>query len=156
MAAAEGVLTVTDVGIFCPYDRNGSIAAPDTVMGSVDLIDDHPVDVHSTTVPAHLQLAFGARFRLVEGVPDQLATMIFTHPPMGPTGATRQSWESTLFAGNNGLSTYRFDLPDELVLGLWTLQIEVDGQRVFYQEYNIVPPEQAAMAIDVCFGGLTS
>jgi Domain of unknown function (DUF3859) len=155
-ALAESPLTVTEVGIFCPYDRKGSIAAPDTVMGTVDLIDDHPVDVHATTVPAQLQLAFGARYRLNDGLPDQPATMIFTHPPMGPTKATRQSWESTLIADTDGLATYRFDLPDELVLGLWTMQIEVDGQRVFYQEFTVVPPGAAPMAIDVCFGGLTS
>jgi hypothetical protein len=156
LALAEGPLTVTEVGIFCPYDRQGSIAAPDTVMGTVDLIEDHLVDVHATKVPAHLGLAFGARYRLVDGLPDQPATMIFTHPPMGPTGATRQSWESTLFADSNSLATYRFDLPDELVLGLWTMQIEVEGQRVFYQEFTVVPPGDAPMAIDVCFGGLTS
>jgi hypothetical protein len=155
-AFADGPLTVTEVGIFCPYERKGSILAPDTVMGTVDLIEDHPVDVKATTVPAHLGLAFGARYRLVDGMPDQPATMIFTHPPMGATQATRQSWASTLFTDNNGLATYRFDLPDELVLGLWTMQIEVAGQRVFYQEFTVVPPGDAPMAIDVCFGGLTS
>jgi Domain of unknown function (DUF3859) len=155
-ALADGPLTVTEVGIFCPYDRNGTIDAPDTVMGTVDMIDDHPVDVHATTVPAYPGLAFGARYRLIDGLPDQPATMIFTHPPMGAAGATRQSWESMLFADNNGLATYRFDVPDELLPGLWTMQIEVEGQRVFYQEFTIVPAELAPMAIDVCFGGLTS
>jgi Domain of unknown function (DUF3859) len=156
IAMADSPLIVTEIGIFCPYDRIGSIAAPDTVMGTVDMIDDHPVDVHATTVPAYPGLAFGARYRLRDGLPDQPATMIFTHPPMGASGATRQSWQSMLFAGNNGLATYRFDVPDELLPGLWTMQIEVEGQRVFYQEFTIVRPELAQKAIDVCFGGLTS
>ena len=155
-AMADGPLTVTEVGIFCPYDRKGSLAAPDTVMGTVDLIDDVPVDVHATTVPAHLALAFGARYRLMDGEPDQTATIIVTHPPMGPDHVTRQSWHMMLFAGDNGLSTYRFDRPDELVIGLWTLQIMIEGQTVLSQDFNIVAPRNAPMALDVCFGGLTS
>jgi Domain of unknown function (DUF3859) len=155
-ALAEGPLKVTEVGIFCPYERNGSVVAPDTVMGTVDLIDDQPVDVHSTRVPAYLTLAFGARYRLVDGQPDQPATIVITHPPMGPDGITRQSWDMTLRAGDDGLSTYRFDRPDELVLGEWTLQVQVEGRSLMSQSFSVVPPAQAPTAIDMCFGGLTS
>jgi hypothetical protein len=155
-AFSTAPLTVTEVGIFCPYARNGSITAPDTVMGSVDLIDDVPVDLPATTVPTKLELAFGARYRLIEGTPDQPGIIIFTHPPMGSSGITRQSWDATLSADSDGISTYRFDRPDEMVTGLWTMQIEIDGQRVLYQEFNIVPPAEAPTAIDLCFGGLTS
>jgi Domain of unknown function (DUF3859) len=155
-ALAEDPLMITEVGIFCPYARKGSMVAPDTLMGTVDLIDDHPVDVHDTTVPAQLTLAFGIRYRVTDGVPDQTATISVTHPHMGTTRVTRQSWDMTLIAGDNGLSTYRFDLPEELVLGHWTMQVDVQGQTVFAQDFTVVPPAQAPMAIDVCFGGLTS
>jgi Domain of unknown function (DUF3859) len=155
-AFAADPLIVTEVGIFCPYDRNGSIVAPDTVIGTVDIIDDHPVDVLSTKVPTYLTLAFGARYRLADGQPDQAATIIFTHPPMGSNGTTRQSWEMMMTAGGSGLSTYQFDRPEELILGLWTLQIEVAGQIVLQQKFTVLPPYHAPTAIDVCFGGLTS
>jgi Domain of unknown function (DUF3859) len=153
---ADSPIIVQEFGILCPRDANGSVAAPDTVIGKVDLIDDRPVDVHSTRVPAHLTLGFGVRYQLADGLPDQPATVVVTHPPMGLGGSIRQSWETTLVAGDTGISTYHFDRPDELVLGLWTIQIEIAGQSVMRQTFIVVPAYIAPTAIDVCFGGLTS
>jgi hypothetical protein len=149
---AKPPLEITELGIFCPVMTDGTEAAPDTATGTIDLLSrDEHVDLPETRVPAKRDLSFGIRYRLTPGTPDQIGTVIVTHPPMGRTGRTRQSWQTNLSASVEGITTYSFDYPEELLIGRWTMQIDVDGQILFVQDFDIVPPAQAPAALTLCF-----
>ena len=77
-------------------------------------------------------------------------TIIVTHPPMGPEGSTRDTWEGNFFAGSPTASFFRFEYREEQVPGDWTIQA-VAGDRVLYTaRFEVVDPVEMPDFADPC------
>ena len=115
--------------------------APGTRLGYVNLVDGEiMVGLATGRVPAIPGLAFGVLATVADAGAAAGVTIIVTHPPMGTEGSTRDIWTSDFFAGSPTASFFRFEYPDELVPGDWTLQA-VAGDRVLYTaRFQVVVP----------------
>lgn len=121
-AAADGV-TLLESGLFCASPRTEeSRPAPDTVEGVVHEMQSGPFDVAGQVVPLVPGLAFGIRFRS-DLTKDRVVRMVTLHPPLGPEGQTRSSWETVLQAGAVRARAFSFDHAYELVPGTWTMEV---------------------------------
>ena len=126
-------------GVFCAPPEGGRAPAPDTVSGWVH-VPDQPIEFlfpGLTTAPAQLGLGFGVTFTAPDAG-DAAVTYVIDHPPMPPTGQTRQSWTSALRAGSGSIF-YQFDILDELLPGTWAFTALVGGTELFHVPFAIQP-----------------
>ena len=129
---------LVEVGISCPDFREGVIIeAPGTTSGFVRRIQGISFDLPGRSLPAVPGLGFGFRTE-VEGDTPVKARMITRHPPMGPDGITEQAYSITLPAGGQTYGRiYRFDYGYELLVGTWTLAVEVEGKTVVSVDFAV-------------------
>lgn len=152
-SAQEAGLRLLDHGVICQVVSEGTIAAPQTEQGRLNLIaQDRDIDVTTTLVPAELGISFGIRFISEGGGAPQPVSVVLTHPPMGPRGVTRQSWVTVLHPDDPGLALFTFEFPYEMVTGRWTLALEGEGVRLAEQGFDVVPAEAAATVLAACPG----
>ncbi|WP_458791840.1 DUF3859 domain-containing protein [Yoonia sp. MH D7] len=140
-----------EVGVICAPPTTGESTAPDTVAGTTHLIDiDPPFVSRGPLVPAVVGVGFGVKARAVDPLGMQGVTMTITHPPMGDSGATHQSFGSLIRGDVPSMSFYQFDFDYELVTGIWQMQA-MQGNTVLYRaSFEVVPPEQVPELAGVC------
>jgi hypothetical protein len=146
-------LVLEDWGLFCEVSGNGSEPAPETSLGSIRIIDQVQRPVRRTTViPGNLGLGFGAVVRLADGtalpVPYRIELL---HPPMAPTGATRQAWDGVLTPGETSVNTWEFAFPEEIVPGDWTYRLTSQGEVLLDMRFVVTPPDPQAQS-EFCGG----
>lgn len=139
-------------GLFCAPPDAGRREAPGTLSGWVH-VPDAPVQMvaEGDVAPAVLGMGFGVRF-LRQGL-DAPVHFVVTHPPMGATGATQQTWDSQSLAGLEDAVFFQFDVTEELVTGAWSFQALVGGTEVFYAPFQVVDPAQAPELVALCQPG---
>ena len=142
--ASQAGLSLVEAGVVCPEIREATeqMAAPDTVSGFVDLIDEEVTfDVETRGVPLIRHLSFG--MRVASDAPEVTdITVVIEHPPFGADATTRESWETTVPANGQALHLFSFDYEYEMVAGAWTFAVELDGERVVEVPFTIgVDPE---------------
>lgn len=137
-------------GIYCAPGTVGSVPAPGTVSGTRDILSVEPDFVATTrNVPAVIGLGFGVKSRAkIYDIPDVIYTI--THPPMGPEGATQQTFTDWIGTTENDLMMYGFDYDYEMVYGLWTFTAMAEGEMLFRASFNVVPPEMVPELASVC------
>jgi len=143
-------------GLFCAPPEAGRRAAPGTLSGWVH-VPDEPVRMvaEGTVAPATLGLGFGVRFQWQGGAAP--IRYVVTHPPMGASGATRQTWDSVAAGGFEDAVFFQFDVPEEQVTGAWAFQAFVGEAEVFYAPFTVVDPAQVPELVALCQpGGLVS
>ena len=146
-------VVLEEFGVFCPDEAAGRVEAPDTERGFIDLIDGDPrVDFPTTVVPAELGLGFGLRFRLPDGQGVQMARVIIEHPPFGDPPLTVESYPTTVDGQYASVTQFDFDDAYEMQLGTWVMSIEILGQIVLRQTFQVVPPEQSPISARLCDG----
>lgn len=144
-------LVLEEFGVFCPDEPTERIEAPDTERGFIDLIAGDPrVDFHTDVVPGEIGLGFGLRFRLAPGLLPRVGRVIITHPPFGEPPVTRESYAITVESDFTSMSQFDFDDPYEVQYGTWTMAIEVDGEILLQQSFNVVPKEQSPISTKLC------
>jgi hypothetical protein len=146
-------IALLQAGVLCGPEVVGSAPAPDTIAGETHIVADQPAFIAETlTVPAVLGIGFGLRAQASDpdGLPD--VTIIVTHPPMGPDGITRQSYQSAISGISPSMSFYQFDAAYELVTGRWTFAAEQGGELLFTVSFDVVPPAALPGLASVCEG----
>ncbi|GGG66752.1 hypothetical protein GCM10011415_12020 [Salipiger pallidus] len=142
-----------DHGVICQISSEGSRPAPDTMVGQINLIEQtRDLDVTTQLVPATAGISFGIKFMLAPGAGTREATVIVTHPPMGEAGITRETWLSTVDEFSPSLNLFTFEFPYEMVPGPWVMALELDGERVLEQSFEVVSELAAPAVLSVCYG----
>jgi hypothetical protein len=143
-------------GLFCAPPEAGRREAPDTVSGWTHL-PDQPIRiiVDSLVSPAALGQGFGVEFLLDSDDPVPLLYEV-THPPMPPTGATRQSWSPDGPALGGGALFFQFDEPEELVTGTWIFRALSGDEELLSVAFEVVPTQQAPHLTGLCAGTMLS
>lgn len=138
-------------GVVCPPPTVGSSPAPDTVAGTTHLIDDEPPFVSlSNRVPAVLGIGFGTKALSEVAMGIDSVIMTVTHPPMGESGAVRQSFETRISGLDPSLTFYQFDYDYELVKGTWQMEASKNGTVLYRSTFEIVAPELVPELAAVC------
>lgn len=136
-------------GLICAPPPAGRREAPDTAFGWIH-VPDEPIVIRreGTTVPAVLGIGLGVRFRL-HGEAPRLLRYVVEHPPMEPQGRTRQSWDGWT-RGEGEHVFFQFDLPEELLPGLWSFTAFDGRHEVFHATFKVVTPEEAPELAQLC------
>ncbi|MBM2577190.1 DUF3859 domain-containing protein [Jannaschia sp. Os4] len=156
-AAAQ--VRLVEAGVVCPGERDGvPTAAPGTEAGFITSIEEGiAFDLPDRVVPVMEKLSFGIRVGLKDGAPLLPIRVVTTHPPMGPRGVTRQTYESDLAPGAASLRIYTFDHGYEMVEGRWTFAIEaLSGDVLLEVPFDVVGRFGNARVDAVCLGNLSS
>ena len=147
---AEGAVVIAH-GVICEVAISDTMAAPETESGVVNVIDGwQGFDVTTTRVPLQRGISFGLRVNVAKDAPALVGRAVVRHPPLGDAGVTMQSWSVALEPGGAAASIYTFELPHELVAGLWTFEIVAKGQVLASQSFDVVPVDQAQDVARVC------
>lgn len=145
---------LVESGVFCPSGRpTGRVAAPETEKGYIEIFNGvGTVDFHTAIVPGELGIGFGFRFRLRDGMADDVARVTLAHPPLGASGATWQSFATTASADGPTLVRFSFDEPYEIRPGRWTMTLAIGDETVLEQSFTVVEPTQSAVRLAMCKG----
>lgn len=146
---ADGI-EILDYGIICSEGDVRREAAPETDLGYVTR-PTGDVSVAATTryVAAEPGLMFGVEaIARHAGLDD--ATMTVRHPPFPDTGTDEQSWETGFFTDEPTINYYRFDLPTEMVPGIWTFIAHANDTLLFSVEFRLRGPGLAPGYGEVC------
>ncbi len=148
--AAPGVLQL-DWGIFCSGEAMDRAVAPDTDSGFIH-VPRRSLSFHwpgARRVPAALGLAFGVEAMAQPGGAEPVEIRVF-HPGR----ALPERWDSTLSDTAASLVFFRFDRPDELTPGIWTIEAHAgagDDTGLLYRvEFEIVPAEALPEIVHAC------
>lgn len=143
-------------GLFCAPPESGRREAPDTISGWTHL-PDQPIEiiVESRVTPAVLGQGFGVEFLLDDDVPVWISYEV-THPPMQPSGATRQGWAPDGPVMGGGALFFQFDEPEELVTGTWTFRVLTGPDEVLSIDFEVVPAGAVPHLTGLCRGTMLS
>ena len=140
-----------EAGVICAPPTVGTAPAPDTVAGTTHIIDvDPPFVSTKRRVPAVIGIGFGIKVQANDaaGIPE--VTMLVTHPPMGKSGATTQTYQSQISGTDPSLTFYQFDFDYELVLGTWQIEASQGGRVLYRTSFEVVPPAQVPQLVATC------
>ena len=140
-----------EAGVICAPPTISMAPAPDTVAGTIHLIDDEPDFVSvKRRVPAVLGIGFGtkAQSAYIAGEPN--VTVTITHPPIGDTGAMRQSFDSRISGTKPSLPFYQFDFDYELVTGIGQVEARSGDKIIYRTTFEVVDPAQTPDLAAIC------
>lgn len=140
-------------GLICAPPPAGRREAPDTAFGWIH-VPDEPIVIRreGSVVPAVLGMGFGVHFRLHGDVP-RLLRYVIEHPPMAPSGLSRQSWESLVENQSGEHVFFQFDLPEELLIGDWSFTAFDGTRELFHAAFRVVEPADLPQLARLCAGG---
>lgn len=138
-------------GVICPPPSVGETLAPGTLAGTTHLIRDDPPFVSlGNRVPAVIGIGFGSKAMAttLEGLDN--ITITVTHPPMGASGVTTQTFQSSISGIDTSLTFYQFDYEYELLIGTWELEAQYQGELLYRTTFEIVPPQDIPEIATIC------
>lgn len=143
------VIGYFDAGIICSPEPLSTLPAPDTLAGTVNIIEGIPPFVStSRIVPGLVGVGFGVVRSVISPDPFEV-TVIVRHPPMGADGVIEQSY-STLIGQDPGVSLYDFEYPHEIVPGAWSIAATDGEQLLFEAHFTVVPPAKVPELAAIC------
>jgi hypothetical protein len=127
-------------GVFCAVEIVGEEIAEGTLSGTLNLVEGPP-EFYSTgpLVPAQIGIGFGIHLDVDPGF-SGTARVTTTHPPMGPEGVTKQTWETNYHPGDLAYNGFTFEYAYELVKGTWTISAEANGREIYFAEFTVIDP----------------
>lgn len=141
-----------EVGIFCALQAMDRMPAPGTTSGWIHaangLLAFHWPD--RQVVPAALGLAFGVQARTH---PGQAAASVEMHV-FRPGSTAPDVWGSSLGETAGSMAFFRFDRPDELLIGTWVFEAWEKDERLYRVEFDVVPAVAMPGIVGAC--GATS
>ena len=145
---APGIRLI-EAGIICAADPVGMQPAPDTLTGFVNTIRPDATFVSpSREIPAVPGLGFGVRTQAFLRLHDSI-TITVTHPPMGPGGATQQTYLSTIPIGPR-INGYFLEYERDLVPGDWTISASEGDVPLFAVHFTLVDPAELPGMAGLC------
>ncbi|MEO9862470.1 MAG: DUF3859 domain-containing protein [Yoonia sp.] len=140
-----------EVGVICAPDTLGVREAPGTIAGTTHVIEEEPAFVAATRrVPAVLGIGFGIKSQALDIDGINGVQMTVTHPPMGATGQTVQTFASTIRGTDPSLTFYQFDFDYELLPGFWQIEASYAGETLYRTTFEVLPAEQIPELADIC------
>ncbi|MCF2871841.1 DUF3859 domain-containing protein [Octadecabacter sp. G9-8] len=141
-----------EAGVICAPDAVTTRAAPDTVAGTTNVVEDAPPFVSKARlVPAVLGIGFGVRAGMDAPVGQNGVTMTVTHPALTGNGATQQSFVTAVGGKTTpGITFYQFDHGYELALGDWTMTASLGGVTLYETTFTVVPPQALPQLAGAC------
>jgi len=131
-----------EYGYFCALKPVATQKAQDTVSGDVSLVAALPQFIATgAIVPAQIGIGFGVKIRVQPGFTG-LVTAVSEHPPMGPNGVTRQSWQTAFSDTEIQYAGYSFEHAYEVLPGTWTLSAQSNGRQIYRVSFDVVAPER--------------
>jgi len=139
---------------FGTYTSGPEIQIGFTRQGLRQCVVDHIDLIQETdTIIASIGVEFGFRFRVIgktNGTPVRV-TVVTRFPPPGvfaPDGSIPflvddESWAVNV--GENSFLTWPFERRSDLVPGIWTFEIWIDGRKFAEQKFNIILPPVARL-----------
>ena len=148
---SSDALASLEAGIVCAADPIGSAPAPGTVAGVTHIIATEPEFVTNTRkVPAVLDIGFGVKAQSANPDGTDAVTVLVTHPKMGQTGATEQTFLTRISGSDPSLAFYQFDYAYELVLGTWQLTASAGDEVLYSVTFEVVDPTEIPELAGVC------
>lgn len=144
-------------GVYCEVESSGSVEAPDTAAGQIDLLEQVPEFIWDTDlVPAYPGMSFGVRTFPTGpfGIAD--VTIVLTHPPFVDSGVTRQTYITDIGTDGPSINAYTFDFREELVTGVWTFEAIAGNETLYRVDFTVVPAEELPQIAGNCVGDLLS
>lgn len=137
-------------GVICAPEVIDHVPAPDTVAGVQNVIEgDPPFVTNGRTVPAVIGIGFAIKAQAAgQDLPE--VTIVVTHPPMGPDGVTRESYQTSIRADRLSLTAWQFEHEYELVTGPWTVSAWAGDRLVYAVTFDVVPPEMLPELAATC------
>jgi Domain of unknown function (DUF3859) len=139
-------LTVTtfNAGIYVTEDLP-PVPAPQTALGYVTPIRNGKLIEPTETICARHNLSFGFQYRLNGGITGRTLQIdrVTRFPPGGMVNGSGQrffenkyNWPTTV--GDEGLHTFTFDEPWEMVLGEWAFEFHYLGMKLGEQRFKVI------------------
>ncbi|MFD1341962.1 DUF3859 domain-containing protein [Litorisediminicola beolgyonensis] len=145
---------ILEQGVFCEVPTTGSLPAPGTAAGQIELFDEVPeFQWHTARLPAVPGLSFGIRSEATDGLNYPGVVLTLTHPPFSESGVTRQSYVTALGGFGLSINAYTFDLEEELVTGTWVFTATAGDTELYRATFEVVPPALMPEIAAAC-GGL--
>lgn len=132
-----------EAGVICAPETVETREAPDTVSGTTNVITELPPFVsRGRVVPAVIGIGFGARSGMASVLGQDGVVMEVTHPPFAGSGATQQSFVTSIGSQTDpSITFYQFDYPYELALGDWTMTARLGDEVLYQTTFTVVPPQ---------------
>jgi hypothetical protein len=137
-------IEILEFGIYS-LDKEKRLSSQTTASGFRNEVSNEKLITATDTVPAHLGVNFGFRFRIIgkKGTTVTLKKVTLIPQPgiQNPkTGETRVRSELSLekTIGEKYYSGYGFDSPWEIVPGIWTIEFWDGDRKLAAQSFNVV------------------
>ena len=140
-----------EAGIVCAPIPVGTSPAPGTLAGVTHIIAEEPDFVSNTRqVPAVRDIGFGVKAQSIDPEGIGGVTILLTHPEMGESNVTEQTFVTSISGTDPSLTFYQFDYDYELVLGPWQFKA-MSGEDVLYAvSFEVVDPRFVPELAGVC------
>lgn len=149
--AASSAIASLEAGIVCPPEPIGSSPAPGTVAGTTHIIAEEPEFVSTVRqVPAVLGVGFGVKAQAVAAEGIEGVNMVLTHPELGDTNATVQTFATRISGSDPSLTFYQFDYSYELVLGTWEFTAMSGDEALYSVSFEVVDPRALPQLANAC------
>jgi len=141
-----------EAGVLCAQDSGIARDAPDTVAGTTHIVENAPPFISTgRVVPAVIGVGFGVKSSVMMDGGLDTVRMTVTHPPLFGSGATEQSFITSIGAqGAPGITFYQFDYDYELALGDWTMTASAGGMTLYQQTFTVVAPSLLPELAGLC------
>nr|WP_183525293.1 DUF3859 domain-containing protein [Yoonia ponticola] len=144
-------IATLQAGVICAPVSLGERLAPGTVAGTTHVINEEPPFVAATRrVPAVLGIGFGIKSQAADLDGIEGVKMTVTHPPMGASGQTVQTFPSTIRGTDPSLTFYQFDFDYELLPGIWQIEASSNGETLYRTTFEVLPAEQVPELAEIC------
>jgi hypothetical protein len=146
-----------EFGAFCARETVGSVDAPDTDIGQIDLFEGIPsITWRTAIIPAAPNISFGVRVKGLNGASFSPVVVTLTHPEFPGRGTTTQVYETEIGGDNGSINAYSFDFPYEMVTGDWEFHATQLGETLYRVTFTIVLPNMMPEITNVCGGAMLS
>lgn len=144
-------------GVYCKTRSVDSTPAPGTHAGYIDIIPQAlQFQWTGRMVPAAPGIGFGVNTEILDGPGFANVTIVTLHPPFTGTETTEQRYSSAFSPGSANSVGYSFDLPEELVPGIWTMEAWADERLIYRVPFTIVAAGQMPGIANACGQNLLS
>lgn len=151
VTADPAVFALVDAGVVCATGDRRRKDAPGTRSGFVELVEGpFSIGLSAQRIPALPGLGFGVVATASEATPPQVMRVTVTHPPMGADGTERETWLADVSPGGSLVNFFRFDLQEERVPGVWTIEAQGQQGTLYSARFEVVDPAAMPDFVDPC------